>query len=189
MDQTNISPSNETAITKVEKRSFRVMSILFYVTFVVVLAFILNTFVCQRVIVDGSSMNPTLKNKDNLIVEKLSKKSSIDRYSIVVFKTHEDGHSRNLIKRVIGLPGETIQIKNGNIFIDGKKLKGDKYGLEKIDNAGNIDVPRKLTKDEYFCVGDNRNNSYDSRWLGAINKDDIEGRVVVRMWPKAEFLY
>lgn len=97
---------------------------------------------------------------------------------------------RIIIKRIIGLPGETVQIKKGKAYINGKKLKSDIYGItDYIDEAGVAKSAQKLGKDEYFCLGDNRPVSYDSRYeeVGPVHRSQIIGKVWIRIWPLNKF--
>ena len=163
------------------------MSTGLYLLFVLVLTWLLITFVIQRTEVDGSSMEGTLAHGDNLFVDKISYRfNEPERFDIIVFpfQYQEDTY---YIKRIIGLPGETVQIdEKGNIYIDGEILQ-ESYGLEVIkpENIGRAAQPITLGEDEYFVMGDNRNNSSDSRTevVGNIHRDDIIGRAWVRIWP------
>lgn len=158
-----------------------------YLLFVLLLTWLLITFVIQRTEVEGSSMEGTLSNGDNLFVDKISYRfNEPERFDIIVFpfQYQEDTY---YIKRIIGLPGETIQIDEmGNIYIDGEILQ-ESYGREVIkpENLGRAAEPITLGLDEYFVMGDNRNNSSDSRTevVGNIHRDDIIGRAWVRIWP------
>lgn len=158
-----------------------------YIGFVVVVTWFILTFVGQRTVVDGRSMNATLNDKDNLIVEKLSYRfSDPERFDIIVFPPYDT--KEYYIKRIIGMPGETIQIdEEGNIYIDGELLEED-YGLETIKNPGRAIEPVTLGDDEYFVMGDNRNNSVDSRdsRVGNVKRDAIIGRAWVRIWPLSD---
>jgi signal peptidase I len=94
------------------------------------------------------------------------------------------------IKRVIGLPGETVQIYEGKVYIDGEELKEDVYGItDYIDEPGIAADPLTLGEDEYFCLGDNRPVSFDSRYekVGPVHKDEIVGKVWIRIWPFSKF--
>lgn len=159
-----------------------------YIGFVVVVTWFILTFLGQRTVVDGRSMNATLNDRDNLIVEKLSYRfHDPERFDIIVFPPY--GTKEYYIKRIIGLPGETIQIdEEGNIYIDGELLEED-YGLETIKNPGRAIEPVTLGDDEYFVMGDNRNNSVDSRdsRVGNVKRDSIIGRAWVRIWPLSDF--
>ncbi len=135
-------------------------------------------------------MAPTLRDGDNLVVEKLSYRfRNPGRYDVVVFpfKYQEDTY---YIKRVIGLPGETVQIQDGVIYVNGRSLN-DEYGKEPIKNGGLASEAITLGEDEYFVLGDNRNNSADSREpsIGNISREDIIGRAILRIWPVADFCF
>jgi signal peptidase I len=164
-----------------------IINTLLYLLGVLCLTWLLITFVGQRTEVDGSSMEPTLSNGDNLLVDKISYRfREPERFDIIVFsfKYKEDTY---FIKRIIGLPGETVWIdEKGNIYIDGELLE-ESYGKEIIsaDKIGIAGEPIVVGEDEYFVLGDNRNNSKDSRTtiVGNVKKKDIIGRAFVRLWP------
>lgn len=164
-----------------------IISTLTYVLGVLCLTWLVITFVGQRTEVDGSSMEPMLSNGDNLIVDKITYRfNDPQRFDIIVFpfKYKENTY---YIKRIIGLPGETVQIdEGGNIYINGDILQ-ESYGREiiKAENVGIAKDPIVLGEDEYFVMGDNRNNSTDSRTeiVGNIKREDIIGRAWVRIWP------
>ncbi len=168
-----------------------IISTLVYVLGVLAVTWLVITFVGQRTEVDGESMEPMLSNGDNLIVDKISYRfRDPQRYDIIVFpfKYKENTY---YIKRIIGLPGETVQIDQlGNIYINGEILP-ENYGREIIrpDHIGLAAEPVTLGEDEYFVMGDNRNNSTDSRdpTVGNISREDIVGRAWVRIWPLADF--
>ena len=148
-------------------------------------ALFIVTFVGQRVQVDGHSMEDTLQDRDNLICDKLSYRfTDPERFDIVVIYP-DDQKDKRWIKRIIGLPGETVRIdEEGNIYINGEILEED-YGLETIANPGRASEPITLGDDEYFVLGDNRNNSTDSRSekVGNVKRDTITGRAWLRIWP------
>lgn len=156
-----------------------------YFLIVMVLAFLIIKYVGQRTEVVGRSMEPTLEDSDNLIVDKLSYRfKDPERYDIIVFP-YRDGSGLYYIKRIIGLPGEQVYInERGDVFVDGEKLEED-YIKEKAIDAGIVAQPIILGEDEYFVLGDNRNNSVDSRSVdvGMVSKEEIIGRAVVRIWP------
>lgn len=164
-----------------------IISTLLYLLGVLCLVWLVIAFVGQRTEVDGQSMEPTLSNGDNLIVDKISYRfRDPQRYDIIVFpfKYQEKTY---YIKRIIGLPGETVQIDDeGNIYINGEVLQ-ESYGREVIrpETVGVARDPIVLGDDEYFVLGDNRNNSTDSRTIivGSIKREDIIGRAWVRIWP------
>lgn len=160
-----------------------------YFFVVIIIAFFIIKYIGQRTEVVGSSMEPTLIGAENLIVDKLTYRfKNPERYDIIIFP-YRDSSGRYYIKRVIGLPGETIYInERGDVFIDGVKLEED-YIKEKATNAGLASVPLELGENEYFVLGDNRNNSVDSRVpeVGLVTKDEIIGRAILRVWPINKF--
>lgn len=143
------------------------------------------TFIGQRTVVDGESMENTLFHGDNLIVDKISYRfNDPERFDVIVFPAHYDS-GIYLVKRVIGLPGETVYIdEEGRIYIDDELLEED-FGKEVILSAGMAREPITLGPDEYFVLGDNRNESLDSRdyMVGNIRRDEIIGRAWVRIYP------
>jgi len=149
------------------------------------------TFVGQRTEVEGASMENTLHNGDNLIVDKLSYRfHDPERFDIIVFPFQFQDNTY-YIKRIIGLPGETVQIMDdGSIYINGEKLE-ENYGMEVIkpETIGRAAEPIELGDDEYFVMGDNRNNSSDSRtdMVGNIKKENIIGKAWLRIWPVSDF--
>ncbi len=160
-----------------------------YVLLVLCLSYLFITFVGQRTEVQGSSMEATLSNGDQLIVDKISYRfRDPKRYDIIVFPFRYEDNTF-YIKRIIGLPGETIQIDGeGNIWINGEILE-ESYGREMIRDPGLAAEPITLGEDEYFVMGDNRNNSSDSRVeaVGNIHRNEIIGRAFIRIWPLSKF--
>lgn len=164
-----------------------------YLLIVLVSTYLIVTFVGQRTVVNGASMEPTLIGTsdmnpeqvgDNLIVDKITYRfSDPKRYDIIVFPFQYSDEF--YIKRIIGLPGETVQIDaDGVIYINGEVLP-EGYGKEVILDPGRAIEPIVLGDDEYFVLGDNRNNSADSRsnMVGNIKRENIIGRAWVRIWP------
>ena len=161
-----------------------ILSFLLYVVVVVGITFLIIHYVGQRTYVSGSSMENTLSDGDNLIVDKITYRfSDPKRYDIIVFP-YQYEENTYFIKRIIGLPGETVQIVDGIIYIDGEALQ-ESYGREVMKNSGLAADPITLGEDEYFVLGDNRNDSTDSRdpSVGKIPRDRIIGRAWVRIWP------
>ncbi|MFI3172013.1 MAG: signal peptidase I [Eubacteriales bacterium] len=155
-----------------------------YIFAVICITYLVITFVGQRTRVSGESMAPTLHSGDNLIVDKISYRfSDPERYDIIVFP-YQYQEGIYYIKRIIGLPGETVLIQDGKVYINGEEL-GETYGAELMDSAGIASVPIELGENEYFVLGDNRNNSSDSREasVGVLSGDDIMGKAFVRIWP------
>ena len=179
--------------SKKEKRTdgvYReIFSMMFYLIFVVAATLLIIRFVGQRTEVSGHSMEDTLDDGDNLIVDKLTYRFRDPvRYDIIVFpyKYKEDTY---YIKRIIGLPGEMVQItEEGNILINGESLE-ESYGREVMKSPGIAADPIILGEDEYFVLGDNRNASADSRdpSVGVISGKDIVGRAWLRIWPLNKF--
>lgn len=173
---------------KAEKEVNIVKDLLFlcmYIIIVIGICWAVLTFVGQRTEVSGESMSNTLHSGDTLWIDKLEYEfGSPKRYDVVVFP-YGDDEDTFYIKRIIGLPGETVYIdEDGNIFIDDELLESDVYGRETIasDKRGAAADEITLGDDEYFVLGDNRNNSRDSRVadVGNIHKKDIIGRAVFR---------
>lgn len=159
-----------------------------YIIIIVALAWVIITFVGQRTQVSGHSMETTLSHGDQLIVDKISYRfHDPDRYDIVVFP-YQYEEKTYYIKRIIGLPGETVQIVDGYVYIDGQQLD-EHYGNEVMLDPGIAEEPVTLGDDEYFVLGDNRNNSQDSRAanVGVIHRKDLLGRAWIRIWPLSEF--
>lgn len=159
-----------------------------YIVIIVGLAWLIITFVGQRTQVSGSSMETTLSDGDQLIVDKISYRfRDPKRYDIVVFP-YQYEENTYYIKRIIGLPGETVQIVDGYVYIDGEKLD-EHYGNEVMLDPGIAEDPVTLGDDEYFVLGDNRNNSQDSRAanVGVIHRKDLLGRAWIRIWPLSGF--
>lgn len=157
-----------------------------YILIIIGLTYLIITFVGQRTRVSGSSMETTLQDGDNLIVDKISYRfRDPKRYDIIVFpyKYEEDTY---YIKRIIGMPGETVQIKaDGYVYINGRRLKSDIYGRELIKDPQTAAEPVTLGDDEYFVMGDNRNHSMDSRdpSVGVLARSDLIGRAWIRIYP------
>ena len=162
-----------------------ILSTSLYLLIVLVMTFLVVTYVGQRTKVIGSSMSPTLTDGDNLIVDKISYRfHDPERFDIVVFPFRY-ADKTYYIKRIIGLPGETVYIdEEGTIYIDGEVLN-ENFGKEVIQDPGRAYEPVKLGTDEYFVLGDNRNNSSDSRdpSVGLIKRDQIIGRAWLRIFP------
>lgn len=166
-----------------------ILSTSLYLLTVLVVTYLIVHYVGQRTEVIGSSMETTLSDGDNLIVDKISYRfRDPKRFDIVVFPfQYEKG--TYYIKRIIGMPGETVQIDwDGVIYINGEALE-ESYGREVIKTPGLAATQIVLGNDEYFVMGDNRNNSLDSRdaSVGNIRRKDLLGRAWMRIWPLSKF--
>lgn len=144
-------------------------------------------FLIQPFYVKGASMDPNFFDGDYLIIDEISYRfNAPEREDVIIFRYPLD-QSQFFIKRIIGLPGETVKVEDGKIFIKNKSIASGEFVLdessylENISTAGNVEM--SLGDDEYFVLGDNRDASSDSRKWGAVKKDYIIGRVWVRAWP------
>ena len=156
---------------------------------VFVTTLLLVKYVGQRTVVIGSSMEDTLSDQDNLIVDKISYRlTEPKRFDMIVFPFSQADETY-YIKRIIGLPGETVRIDyDGNIYIN-EKLLDENYGTEVIKDPGTAAQDITLGQDQYFVLGDNRNHSSDSRFaqVGLIEKSEIIGRAWIRIYPFDKF--
>jgi len=178
----NSVPEEDVFRDKIFKWIVDIVLMLVLVTFFVV-------YYGNQLEVDGNSMKSTLENGDTVMVNTIRYRAfSPKRYDVALIQKQDSyGNSVSYIKRVVGLPGETVEIKQGRIYIDGEKLdfNDDK---ENIINAGIAASGLKLGKDEYFVIGDNWNNSEDSRSdsVGVIKRDEFAGKVWAVSWPFAD---
>lgn len=162
-----------------------VMSLLIWlieIAAVVTLAYYITHYALEKTLMSGQSMESTLKDQDNILINKFAYVfSDPKRFDVIVFKQSDKEHSYLNIKRVIGLPGETVRIIDGKVYIDGTILK-EPVETEVITNAGLAEEEIKLEENEFFVLGDNRNNSEDSRFanIGNIVTGDIIGKAWIR---------
>jgi len=160
-----------------------------YLLVVVAVSFLIIKFVGQRTDVIGESMRETLQDGDNLILNKISYRfKEPERFDIVVFP-FRNGSGKNYIKRIIALPGETIRIDEDGVIYINEQILNESYGREVIKNPGNAIEPITLGANQYFVMGDNRNNSEDSRFdeVGLVSRDEIMGKVWIRIFPFDSF--
>ena len=151
--------------------------------FIILFVVAFRSFVATPVVVDGPSMDPTLANGQILILYKLS--HQYDRFDIVVVKTNINGSKERLVKRIIGLPGDKVEYKKNNLYINDKKVK-DKFAKDTEGfSLEEIYDKERIPNGYYFVMGDNREESLDSRDIrvGLIKKSDIVGKAVFRIWP------
>lgn len=152
-----------------------------------VLAFLIITFVAQSFVVEGSSMENTLQNGERLIANKLIYHfRTPERGEIVVF-TPQGAEDKRYIKRVLGLPGDRIYIRDQKLYINGEPVEEDyiKEPMRDIGSSGPFEVP----EDSYFVLGDNRNHSADSRFeslVGYVKEESIHGKASWVFWPLTE---
>ncbi len=180
---------NEEKIPAAKRIRNNIIELCVYVAIIVICVAFVPKYVLQRTIVDGRSMMNTLNDGENLLVEKVSYRfSDPGRFDVIVFYPHGRDSADYYIKRIIGLPGETVQIKGKDIYIDGEKLE-ENFGKDHITEPGMAEDPIKLGEDEFFVLGDNRTVSEDSRYeeVGPVKRENIEGRAVLRIYPLSEF--
>lgn len=158
------------------------------VCIVIVLAYVLVTFICCRSTVVGNSMEETLSNDNTVLINRISYAfNGPKRFDCIAFEQDSVDSSKIYIKRVIGLPGETVQIKDGRVYINDSQL--DDFVDTSILTPGVAANPYKLADDEYFVLGDNRNNSEDSRFasVGMVKRSNIVGKVWMVIEPFSSF--
>lgn len=161
----------------------------FQIAVVCLIAFVLVWFWGQRVACVGDSMMPAIKNGDSIMVNRMIYNATRPkRGDVIVFKPNGNENAYYYVKRIIGLPGEKVQIKEGKVYIDGKRLK-ESITVEDIEDAGVVAEEMELAGDEYFVLGDNRNSSEDSRTadIGNVKLDEIYGKAWFIMNPGKTF--
>lgn len=188
-EENSTKQQGETAGNKNKLISF-LLNVVIYGLIIYVCLFFVPEYVLQRTQVEGPSMEDSLHNNDFLMVEKISYRlDALKRFDIIVFYPYGREYKEEyFVKRLIGLPGETIQIKGENIYVNGEVLEED-YGKDPITNAGIAEEPITLGEDEYFVLGDNREISLDSRYeeVGVLSKKNIGGKAIIRIWPLNKF--
>ena len=144
-----------------------------------VIVLVVNVFLAQATRVEGQSMEPNLHNNERLIIEKISYRFVEPKRGDVIVLRRPGRSTEPLIKRVVGLPGETVETRNGRVYINGKVLD-EPY----LNQQTWGDMPPRLVPEEHvFVLGDNRRASNDSRAFGTVAYDDIVGRAWLRYWP------
>ena len=155
------------------------------IALVILAAYLIIEYAVEKTTMMGVSMNTTLNDGDKIIINKMAYlRGEPERNDVIVFSQSKTGHGYYNIKRVIGLPGETVEIINGAVYIDGKKMS-EVIPVEPMRVAGLADDAILLGENEYFVLGDNRNYSEDSRFanIGIIVKGDIIGKAWMRLEP------
>lgn len=161
-----------------------IWSWLFVIFVAVFLAFVIVTSIGMKTSVIGESMEPNLYNGQKILVNRfIYNLVTPKRGDVVVFLPNGNENSHYYVKRVIGVPGDTILINNGRVYINGKQLKENEATFDKMEEAGIAQNEIILNKDEFFVLGDNRNNSEDSRAanIGPIKKNTIVGKAWFHM--------
>ena len=167
-----------------------IVSTILEAALLVFLGFAVTHFGMQSMAISVEDMSPTLNVGDQILINKMSYHiHKPRREDVIVVKEHGSEHSYYAVVRVIGLPGETVRIDQGSVYIDGKKLK-EKLDFPAIENAGLASEEIVLDDDEYFVLGDNRNQCEDSRnaSVGNIRKGDILGKAWIRKKPSFTFV-
>ena len=175
--------------TTENKKMKSILLWVFEIAVVLVLAAVVSIFFCQSIVMQEGSMEPTLATQDKILINKVIYKiKDPQRGDLSAFKNSPEDHASIHIKRVIGLPGEKIQIKDGQILINGKTYM-EKKDFPQISNGGLAEQTITLGKDEYFVLGDNRNNSEDSRYgdVGNVKKKYIVGKLWFVISPRSKF--
>ncbi len=145
------------------------------------MAILIVIFVIQPVRVEGTSMQPNLVDQERIFVNKLGYHfNGIERGDVVVFWYPKD-RDKSFIKRVVGLPGETVEVRQGSVYVDGRSLN-ERYVLSKYVDRYSY-PPKRVPWDSYFVMGDHRNSSNDSRHWGCVPLGSIFGKAVFRYWP------
>lgn len=174
-----------------KSKSKELMSWVWPILIAIVIAFVVRQYLISPVTVKGESMEPTYHDNDRIMIWK---PGSIDRDDVIVFQSPvEDDH---YIKRVIGLPGDTVKVENEKLYVNDKEVKetyieeaattyeeevGDQYTVD--FTMQEVTGEKTVPKDSYFVLGDNRPNSSDSRMYGFIKRDTIDGKVLFRYYP------
>lgn len=156
----------------------------------IILGYLITSHGLERVEVSGNSMNLILQDGDDILVNKMSYKLfSPSRNDVIVFRQEGQEHNYYSVKRVVGLPGETVQIMDGILYINDKPYE-EINKVDKMITAGVAEEKIILEKGEYFVLGDNRNQSEDSRYssVGMITKKDIVGKAWIRLKPSFDFI-
>ncbi len=167
-----------------------IIELITYIAFIIIATNLLTSHVAQRTLVEGWSMENSLYDGDNIIVEKISHRvRGLERFDIIAFYPDGKDNKDYYVKRIIGLPGEDIKIKDNKIYINQVLLEEDFGKTDAIGYEGIAEEGFTLESDQYFVLGDNRTESYDSRYreIGPIEFDNIEGKAIFRIWPLNDF--
>lgn len=160
-----------------------ILKLLATVLIAAIFSFVLITYVGERTKVSGHSMEPHLHDYDQVLLDKLTYRfQDPKRYEIIVFPGPEGG-DQFFVKRVIALPGETVKITKGKVYVNNKEVKD--YSKDHTTDPCELKTELHLKSDEYFVLGDNRDNSNDSRYkeVGPVKRSKIIGRIIFRLYP------
>lgn len=150
---------------------------------VTIITFILLKFIIMPCEVDGTSMYPTLHDEDRCYSFIVTRTFGIDRFDICVISTQRDDKERLLVKRVIGMPGETVEYKDNKLYINGEYIQESFLS----DSVITSDFKVTLADDEYYCLGDNREVSKDSRYYGPFKGEQIKATNIFVLYPFSNF--
>jgi signal peptidase I len=184
------SPDADTPPDIAARRRRALLDWVIVIAVALLVAFLVRTFVLAHFVVDGTSMSTTLHDGDRVFVNKLSYRlHDPGRGDVVVLHEIRGTTDRDLIKRVIALPGETIEMRNCEVTIDGKKLDEPYLDPQSVTpcKCGGDTPPTPVPENHVFVMGDNRGGSLDSRALGPIDEGDLVGRAFVVFWPKSDW--
>lgn len=158
-----------------------------WIIFIIVILVLVNSFWITVFIVDGESMEPNLHNREIVLLKKNGMAGTFDpqRGDVVVTQYPGDPENKRYVKRTIGLPGETVKIADGKVYVNGQLLKERYLAYNLITEPSGTWT---MGPNEYFLCGDNRPNSNDSRYFGAVEKRFITGRALIIMFPRMRFI-
>jgi signal peptidase I len=190
-DEPDDAPGAAPAPDKVASSARAFFDWVIVIAVALLVAFVVRTFVLAHFVVEGSSMYSTLETGDRVFVNKLSYRlHDPNRGDVVVLHQITGASERDLIKRVIALPGETVEIRNCTVLIDGRVLNEPYLDPEVVtptDCGGDYSLAGPVPEDHVFVMGDNRGGSQDSRVIGTIDEDDLVGRAFVVFWPQSHW--
>ena len=185
------SPVDASGVSKLPPGARAFFDWLVVIAVALLVAFLVRTFVIAHFVVEGESMYSTLDTNDRVFVNKLSYRlHDPNRGDVVVLHQVTGASERDLIKRVIGLPGESVEVRNCTVLIDGRVLNEPYLDPEVVtptDCGGDYLLDGVVPDNHVFVMGDNRGGSQDSRVIGPINEDDLVGRAFVVFWPQSHW--
>lgn len=171
------------------KKKSAILEYAVYLFIIIFVLFLAPRFIMEKILIDGSSMENSLSDGEHVLIEKVSRYfNGPERFEIVVFTKTHGTYEKTYVKRVIGLPGETVRIEENRIYINGEVLE-ENFGKDPMENAGIAANEITLGEDEYFVLGDNRIISMDSRnaAVGVVKKEELVGVVFLRVSPWSAF--